>query len=119
MTGMAIDKRPPNGSPLAPTTSDTVRAMLRGLRARCPIAAKPVCFEAMSCCGTIAHTAAPIWRPTADDAPAYFTVLVVGNSHPAIGFGERQYSPETWVHMVLWRGDLGQTVALRPIVALW
>ena len=116
---MPIDKRSPNGSPLAPTTSDTVRAMLRGLRARCPNCGEARLFRGYvtlrdDCphCGT--HLAAH----RADDAPAYFTILVVGHVIiPLLVLVERQYSPETWVHMVLWLpATLAMTVALlRPI----
>ena len=119
MTGMPIDKRSLNGSPLAPTTSDTVRAMLRGLRARCPNCGEAPLFlgyvtlrDDCTHCGT--HLAAH----RADDAPAYFTILVVGHVIiPLIFLVERQYSLETWVHMVIWLpATLFMTVAfLRPI----
>ena len=116
---MPIEKHSSTGPRMAPTTGETVRAMLRGLRSRCPNCGDASLFRGYvtlldDCprCGT--HLAAH----RADDAPAYFTILVVGHVIiPLLVLVERQYSPETWVHMVLWLpATLAMTVGLlRPI----
>jgi uncharacterized protein (DUF983 family) len=83
---------------------DWSRAMWRGFSERCPNCGKgrlfgkylkvndacPVCREAM-------------FHHRADDAPAYFTILVVG--HFIVGGAlslERGFSPPTWVHLAIW-----------------
>ena len=39
----------------------------------------------------------------ADDAPAYFTILVVGHIVvPLVPAVETQFAPPYWVHMMLW-----------------
>ena len=77
-----------------------------------PAGALPQLRDDCPHCGT--HLAAH----RVDDAPAYFTILVVGHVIiPLLVLVERQYSPETWVHMVLWLpATLAMTMALlRPI----
>jgi uncharacterized protein (DUF983 family) len=38
-----------------------------------------------------------------DDAPAYFTIALVGHLIlPAILWTEIHYSPQAWVHFILW-----------------
>ncbi len=52
---------------------------------------------------TCAHCGEALHHHRADDAPPYFTMLIVG--HIVIGLlltVEMTYHPETWVHMVLW-----------------
>jgi uncharacterized protein (DUF983 family) len=80
------------------------RAIGRGFSQRCPNCGKgqlfatylrvqdrcPVCAEALH-------------HHRADDAPAYFTILIVG--HFVIGGVltlERSLSPPTWVHLAIW-----------------
>jgi len=52
----------------------------------------------------------------ADDAPAYFTILVVGHIVvPAVLLVEQTLQPEIWVQMALWMpATLGLTLALLP-----
>lgn len=54
----------------------------------------------------------------ADDAPAYFTISIVGHIVVAGALIlERAVSPETWVHMVLWLPlTLLLSMALLPVV---
>lgn len=53
-----------------------------------------------------------------DDAPAYFTILLVGHFIvPSMLILEQASHPATWVHMVLWLPlTLAMTLALLPRV---
>jgi uncharacterized protein (DUF983 family) len=52
----------------------------------------------------------------ADDAPAYFTIFIVGHLIvPAMLVLEQTLQPETWVHMAIWMPlTLILTLALLP-----
>jgi uncharacterized protein (DUF983 family) len=90
------------------------QSMVRGFRLRCPSCGQgqlfrqflkvsdhcPVCREELH-------------HQRADDAPAYFTIAIVG--HIVIGgvlWLERAYAPATWVHAVIW-------LPLTLILSLW
>ncbi len=83
---------------------DVWRAMLRGFRLRCPSFGEGRLFrsflkvaDACPACGEELH------HQRADDAPAYFTIVIVG--HVIVGGVlalERAYSPSTLVHAVIW-----------------
>ena len=53
-----------------------------------------------------------------DDAPAYFTILLVGHFIvPSMLILEQTSHPATWVHMVMWLPlTLAMTLALLPRV---
>lgn len=80
------------------------RAMVRGFMLRCPKCGEGRMFarflkvaEQCPACGEELH------HQRADDAPAYFTIVVVG--HFIVGgilWLERAYAPATWVHLTLW-----------------
>lgn len=91
-----------DGTTLAPR--DTGKSVLRGWRGTCPACGEGKLFKsylkvAESCpkCGEELH------HHRADDAPPYFTILVVGH---IVGAGvlmlEQAYAPDTWVHYVIW-----------------
>ncbi|MEO0618350.1 MAG: DUF983 domain-containing protein [Pseudomonadota bacterium] len=83
---------------------DTIRAMSCGVRGRCPACGKGRLFSAWlkvadtcDACGTELH------HHRADDAPAYFTIFIVG--HLVIGpllWTEIAYQPSYWVHFTVW-----------------
>ena len=83
---------------------DWMRAMLRGFREQCPNCGKGHIFgkylkvrDACPACGEALH------HHRADDAPAYFTILIVG--HFIVGGSlslERGLAPPSWVHLVIW-----------------
>lgn len=54
----------------------------------------------------------------ADDAPAYFTIFIVGHLIvPSMLLLEQHLQPETWVHMAIWMPlTLILTLALLPRV---
>lgn len=93
----------------APHVADEPRrsitdAMLRGLRERCPACGRGELYraylktaDACPACGEELH------HHCADDAPPYFTIVIVG--HIVVGgvlMLEQAYAPPTWVHYVLW-----------------
>jgi uncharacterized protein (DUF983 family) len=83
---------------------DVWRAMLRGFRLRCPNCGEGALFrsylkvnDACPSCGTELH------HHRADDAPPYFTILIVG--HVVVGGVlalERMVAPPGWVQAALW-----------------
>ena len=80
---------------------DVWRAMLRGFGLRCPEGRLFGSFlkvaDQCPACGEDLH------HQRADDAPAYFTIVVVG--HIVVGGVlslERAYAPAIWVHAVIW-----------------
>jgi uncharacterized protein (DUF983 family) len=80
------------------------QAMWRGFALRCPACGEGRLFGsflkvAQRCpaCGEALH------HHRADDAPAYFTIVIVG--HVIVGGVlslERAFSPATWVHALVW-----------------
>lgn len=88
----------------APASRDVTRAMWRGFRQRCPRCGEGHLFRAYlkvwdACpkCGEELH------HNRTDDAPPYFTILVVG--HIVVGgvlAMEKALTPPTWVHLAVW-----------------
>ena len=89
------DRRPPR---------DWWRAIVNGFRLRCPACSAGALFgrylkvnDACPGCGEALH------HHRADDAPPYFTILIVG--HIIVGAilpVERAYAPPLWVHAAVW-----------------
>jgi uncharacterized protein (DUF983 family) len=83
---------------------DAMRALLRGVGERCPSCGKGGLYrrylkvwDACPGCGEALH------HHRADDAPPYFTILIVG--HFIVGGVlslERALAPPSWVHLALW-----------------
>jgi uncharacterized protein (DUF983 family) len=94
-------------------------AMLRGLRGRCPACGRSRLFAGyLSVVATCPHCGAPLGLARADDAPPYFTILLVGHVVvPGVLIVENLYAPPLWLEMAIW---LPVTLALsllalRPI----
>jgi uncharacterized protein (DUF983 family) len=98
---------------------DVARALRNGLRQRCPACGAAALFarylkvqDACPGCGQALH------HHRADDAPPYFTILIVG--HLIVGAilpVERAFMPPLWVHAALWLPlTLALTLALLPRV---
>lgn len=89
-------------------------AIARGARKRCPACGEGALFKGYvkvppTCpsCGEELH------HQRADDAPAYFTIFIVG--HIAVGgvlWAERAYAPESWVQAVVW-------ITVAIVLSLW
>ena len=95
------------------------QALWRGWRQRCPSCGAGALFrsylkvwDACPSCGEELH------HHRADDAPPYFTILIVG--HVVVGGVlclERAASPPSWVHAVIWLPlTLACTLYLLPRV---
>jgi uncharacterized protein (DUF983 family) len=96
-----------------------VAAMLRGARGRCPKCGEGALFDGYltvrrecAACGEQLH------HHRADDAPPYFTILIVGHVIVSLVLAvEIAYAPPLWLHALLW---IPLTIAsslalLRPI----
>lgn len=89
--------------PSAPSR-DTGQAMLRGARQTCPQCGSGKLYRAYlkvrdDCdnCGEALH------HQRADDAPPYFTMLIVGHFAVAGVLAlEQAYKPSAWVHAAIW-----------------
>jgi uncharacterized protein (DUF983 family) len=87
-----------------PPTRDLRQAFLRGLRCRCPNCGEGRMFraflkvaDACPACGEELH------HQQADDAPAYFVILIVGHIVvPLALMVETEFAPPYWVHWSLW-----------------
>jgi uncharacterized protein (DUF983 family) len=90
--------------PVTTARPDSFTAIMRGLRCRCPNCGEGKLFrkylktvETCSVCGAEMH------HHRADDAPAYFTILIVGHIVVPLALTvETDYSPPYWVHYALW-----------------
>jgi uncharacterized protein (DUF983 family) len=83
---------------------DVLQAMRQGFLGRCPRCGRGHLFRAFlkvadecDVCGEEMH------HHRADDAPAYFVVLITGHIVAALALEtELLFSPPYWVHMALW-----------------
>lgn len=108
----------PLGHSVPPTAADTRHriwtALRRGLLRRCPACGGSALFEgyltlttACPACGLDTQ------RYRADDAPAYFTIAIVGHIVvPLLLLVERLYAPSTFVQLGIW-------VPVTLVLTLW
>lgn len=83
---------------------DTGLSLRRGWCAKCPNCGKGSMFSSFlkvaDRCGTCGEE---LHHHRADDAPPYFTILVVGHVIVAgILYVEQTWQPEPWVHSAIW-----------------
>ena len=90
------DRTPPK--PPWPVPS-LATALGRGLAGRCPVCGKGWIFDGFLRVVTqCEHCAAPLGLARADDAPPYFTILIVGHIViPAMLFMQKLSDPPTWL----------------------
>lgn len=83
---------------------DFSNAMMRGLAGRCPNCGKGKLFRAfLKVADTCPVCSEEFHHHRADDAPAYFVILLVGHIVvPLALFVETEYAPPYWVHVALW-----------------
>jgi uncharacterized protein (DUF983 family) len=96
---------PPDTSGQSATAETSLlQAMRRGFRGRCPVCGEGRLFSRfLKVVPTCACCAAPLGTLRADDAPPYFTILLVGHIViPAMLILEQLAAPPLWVHLILW-----------------
>jgi len=99
---MTVFDRPPSG--LKPARRSPWLAIGRGLRARCPACARGRLYRNFlrtdETCGNCGEE---LFHHRADDAPPYFTMLIVGHIIVALVLAtEIALSPPVWLHMLIW-----------------
>jgi uncharacterized protein (DUF983 family) len=110
------------GSPQAGNSRglpSSLSAVGRGLCNRCPACGKgPVFKDYLGVVPECAHCGTPLGRLRADDAPPYFTILLVGHLLvPGVFWVEKVWEPAMWLHMAVWLPlfTILCTLALRPV----
>lgn len=80
------------------------RSLWRGFAMRCPACGKGRLFRAfLKVVDRCPHCGEELFHHQADDAPPYFTILIVGHVVvPLMLTVELEYLPPIWVHMTLW-----------------
>ena len=96
---------PPGASAVASAVAPALRSVLwRGLARRCPRCGQGKLFRGyLKLVDHCAHCGMALGRIRADDAPPYFTILIVGH---VVVFSmlalEQSAAPPVWVHYTLW-----------------
>jgi uncharacterized protein (DUF983 family) len=80
------------------------RSLWRGFRMRCPNCGKGKIFRSfLKVADNCPHCGEALYHHRADDAPPYFTMLIVGHIVvPIILATELEYSPPVWIEMTVW-----------------
>lgn len=91
-----------------------IPAMRRGFAHTCPACGKGELYKSyLKVSETCPSCREELHHHRADDAPPYFTILIVGH---IIGAGvlmlEQAYAPDTWIHYVIW-------MPLLLVMTLW
>lgn len=86
------------------TERSVAEAMMRGARLRCPACGAGALFASyLKVTRACASCSEELHHHRADDAPPYFTILIVG--HVLVGGVlalEQAYAPPSWVHAAIW-----------------
>lgn len=79
-------------------------AVWRGVRGLCPACGETHAFAGyLKVVPECTTCGAPLGRFRADDAPPYFTILVVGHLLvPVMLWTETTYHPDLWIHAAIW-----------------
>jgi len=104
----------------APQTNRPIfRSLVHGFMRRCPNCAGGKIFTGYTrVAGSCNNCGEDFSHQRADDAPPYFTIMIVGHIVvPGVLIVERGWAPETWIHMMIWMPlTLGLTLAILPLV---
>jgi uncharacterized protein (DUF983 family) len=112
---MPLANRPVVYQPSRPDARPILRSLRRGARLKCPACGVGALFprylkvaDTCPACGEELH------HHRADDAPPYFTIVIVGHIVVSLVLlVEMNYRPPLWVHAMLW---LPLTVALALLL---
>jgi len=99
------------------STPSTGLGLKRGFRLRCPACGEGLLFARyLKLHPTCSHCGLRLDEFRADDAPPYFTILIVGHIIvPGMLLLEQIKHPPSWVHVVLWVPlTLALTLLLLP-----
>jgi uncharacterized protein (DUF983 family) len=79
-------------------------ALLRGAAKHCPACGKGRIFTSyLGIAPTCPHCGEDLHHQRADDAPPYFTIMIVGHTVvPLLLLAEKFWRPELWIHFVIW-----------------
>ncbi|MBR0648966.1 DUF983 domain-containing protein [Roseomonas terrae] len=93
--------------------------LVRGAMGRCPVCGRGRLFNGyLRLADECSNCHEPLGRIRADDAPPYFTILIVGHVLvPFVFMAEKAWYPPMWLHMALWLPLFAVLSALflRPI----
>jgi len=95
------------------------QAVMRGARGRCPACGVGRMFSSyLKVADSCPHCGEDLHHQRADDAPAYFTMVIVGHIVVAgVLAMERAYVPPTWVQLAVWLPMTAiLSLALLPVV---
>lgn len=97
---------------------DVWTALRRGAGRKCPACGRGKMFRAyLKVADTCPNCGEELHHHRADDAPAYFTMVIVG--HVIVGgilSMEKALAPPTWVHLAIWLPALTlMTLLLLPV----
>lgn len=83
---------------------DVKTALINGWRQKCPSCAKePLYRQYLKVVDTCPSCGEELFHQRADDAPPYFTMVVVGHVVIAGVLAlEKGFSPPSWLHLVIW-----------------
>ena len=98
-------------------TSNWSTALLRGCRRKCPRCGKGAMFRGyLTITDTCSTCALPFEPLRADDAPAYFTIFIVGHIVvTGLLMLESYVHPPTWVQLAIWLpATIIMSLALLP-----
>jgi uncharacterized protein (DUF983 family) len=102
---MAVTRWQPDRTPERPPwpVPPLATALARGLMGRCPACGQGRLFNGfLRVATTCAHCGVPLGLARADDAPPYFTILIVGHIViPAMLIMQRLDDPPTWLLSVI------------------
>lgn len=93
-------------------------AMRRGMSGSCPACGHGMLYKSYSKINDACDSCGrDLERHRADDAPAYFTIFIVGHIIiPLVLIAERQFSLDTWLHAIIW---IPLTLALTLMILPW
>lgn len=94
-------------------------AMMNGLKLRCPSCGEGKLFRKyLKPNDNCPHCGEDLSHHEADDAPPYFTILIVGHIVvPLMLAVEMEYHPSIWIHMAIWPAlTLGLCLTMLPRV---
>ena len=107
----------PGSEVIAPRRPSLVSVIGRGFRRRCPSCGRGALFRAyLKPADACAACGEALGHIRADDAPPYFTIVVVGHIVVSLILAvELSIRPPMWLHMTIWPAlTLALTLLLLP-----